>query len=554
MSPALRRAAPALVAITAVALLAFGAVIPGGFVVDDNLWANAVPARIDSTMLMRAFAGWGFSDTALGQGITPIYRPLQTLLMKFAQLAFGANAGPFHVLSIAVHAANGMLLYRLLGSLFPALEIAPRLLCSLLFVAHPAGSEAVLWISAFSEITVTAFMLATLLLYLHWRTRPTAARLAALAALVFAACLFKETAIVLPLLIATYELTLVSTERRLSWRVLAAICLAPLAFLLLRHLVIGSLVGGQPLAFDPARVVELALAHFRFIWLPAAAPFALRPPEVALASPLVVSLSLLFAAGLGAACWRLRGGARSFAFAILWCALTLWPAYAVAAVGEGFFNARQAYLPTIGFALAGGALFVGLPERSRPTGTAAGALLIVWMIFATSVNALAWRSNIEVYRMSLQLSPKADGPRAGIAAELAARGDAAGAISMYSEALERAGSAKARGEYLYALASLLGQGGRNAESIRLLNELVALEPRNSAAWVGLGNNAWMLGRLDEAESYYQRAFDLDPENFEAASNLAGVLAAKGPANANEAGLWRSRASAIAARQARPSRR
>ena len=88
----------------------------------------------------------------------------------------------------------------------------------------------------------------------------------------------------------------------------------------------------------------------------------------------------------------------------------------------------------------------------------------------------------------------------------------------------------------------------------MLNELVALEPRNSAAWVGLGNNAWMLGRLDEAESYYRRAFDLDPENFEAASNLAGVLAAKGPANANEAGLWRSRASAIAARQARPSRR
>jgi len=57
----------------------------------------------------------------------------------------------------------------------------------------------------------------------------------------------------------------------------------------------------------------------------------------------------------------------------------------------------------------------------------------------------------------MEVSPAADGPRAGVADALLERGDKEGVLFMYAEALTRA-------EYLYAMAGILGQSGRNAES------------------------------------------------------------------------------------------
>lgn len=506
----------ALCLLTAILLsfLAFGAVLPGEFVVDDKLWAP--PASGGEGAILQALNAF-------------VFRPLHAYFLQSLQKLLGIQVAAWHVVSILLHGLNAFLLFLVIGRLLPRLDWRVALVLSWLFLFHPAGSEAVFWISAMAELTVLSLMLLGVWCYLRWRERWTPLRLAGLGALVMLACLFKETAIMLPVVLAAYELALAYQTRRVAWPAVAVAALAAVLFLVLRQVMLGSVSGGQPLALNPGRVAELALTHVRYLWLPDAPPFALRPPEVSLVSP----LSLVLAGGLLCAvcaiAWQGKQARPVLAFGLAWGVAGLWPAYAVALVGEGFFNGRQAYIPAAAIPLLAGALLLSLSAPRQRYVLGALALLLGWMLYATASNGLVWRSNEAVYRQAMKVSPSADGPYAAIALEMAGRGEIDAALAMYRQALERTRKPRDRAVYLYNMASLLGQNDRAAESDTLLRELVLIEPNNTHAWTGLGNNAWIGGHLAEAESLYRRALQADPRNQEAASNLARLRMAMGTA-------------------------
>jgi tetratricopeptide (TPR) repeat protein len=82
-------------------------------------------------------------------------------------------------------------------------------------------------------------------------------------------------------------------------------------------------------------------------------------------------------------------------------------------------------------------------------------------------------------------------------------------------------------EALHLLGVLVGQTGRHAEALQLIDRAVALEP-NLADYLGSrGLTLTALGRLDEAIAAYQQAITLQPHLAQAHNNLAIVLAAKG---------------------------
>lgn len=495
-------------------LLVFGAVIPGEFVVDDQLWGSSDHSTQESRAVVAQMGSW-------------VFRPFQAGLMQVGLRIFGPNPSAWHGLSIFLHGINGFLLFLVLLRLLPAMDWRWALASSWLFLLHPAGSEGVLWISAMSEVTVLMAMLLVLNVYLRWReTSWSMPRLGAFGVMALAACLFKETALMLLPLLLVFEFVQQSRQHgRQRWGPLVVLAGSALAFIALRQWVLGPVAGGQPLNLDFRRIAELLLAHFRFLWLPAAPPFALRPPEVPLASAVTVWLAtgvflLLLVAGK-----LLRVSRAGMALGVAWGLFGLWPAVAVALVGEGFFNGRQAYVPAVGAAIIVATCLERLMPVHRRVALPAVAALLGWMAYATIQSAMAWRSNTEIYRQSMRVSPAAPGPRAGIAASLAARGDVDGAITMYRGALDRATTPAMRSSYLYNMASVLGQAGRAEESDVLLRELLSLDPANSFAWTGLGNNAWSAGRLAEAAGHYRRALQLAPDNQEAASNLAALLKA-----------------------------
>lgn len=109
-------------------------------------------------------------------------------------------------------------------------------------------------------------------------------------------------------------------------------------------------------------------------------------------------------------------------------------------------------------------------------------------------------------------------------------------------ALQQTHTAQARVETLMSIATIYGIGNEVALSERYLKEAVQIDPGNSDAWTGLGNLAWMQGRLYEAISLYEKAVSINPQNYEAAMNLA--MAYEKTGQSGRSALIRQQATAI----------
>ena len=156
---AFRRPLPAVLALAAagLALYAYRDLSPRPFAADDYQWLLNVRGLSFGDLLARAFdAG----------SQTHFYRPLVWLLIWAQVQVFGLDPAPFHAVSLGLHLLNallaGLLAWRLAG--------ARSAFCiALAFVAlHPAPFEAVVWVSAQSELLAAALLLCALHLWLPW--------------------------------------------------------------------------------------------------------------------------------------------------------------------------------------------------------------------------------------------------------------------------------------------------------------------------------------------------------------------------------------------------
>jgi len=164
----------AALAIVALTLYAYRDLPAHAFAADDYQWLLGVRGLSFGELLRRAF------DPAAQ---THFYRPLIWLLFWLQTRAFGLDPRGFHAVSLALHLLNAALLGALLYRLQIAycklhIEEAQYAICNLQFAIplltmaivalHPAPFEAVVWISAQSELLASAL----LLLALHFWLKP----------------------------------------------------------------------------------------------------------------------------------------------------------------------------------------------------------------------------------------------------------------------------------------------------------------------------------------------------------------------------------------------
>jgi hypothetical protein len=199
-------------ALVALIVAAYGNSLSNGFVWDDHQQIVLNENLRPSTPLAHLFtADTRFDSHSQSlQGVD--YRPLQMLTYRLVLSAFGSQPEAFHVVSllftIACTLAVFFLARRLLARWQPAFAAAA------LFALYPIHTEATDWIAALPELGCTLFLLLAFALYL--RARNAANRRVLFLALssisFFLALLWKETAIIFPLLILAAEL-LFPTER-----------------------------------------------------------------------------------------------------------------------------------------------------------------------------------------------------------------------------------------------------------------------------------------------------------------------------------------------------
>jgi tetratricopeptide (TPR) repeat protein len=461
-----------------VALLAIALYLPsigGGFLYDDYR------VVLDN----RALRDLGRPLTILLSDPT---RPLLAAGFALNWAISGDRAWSYHLVNVALHAANAWLVAALLGWLARG-HGAERarlhaLLGGALFALTPMAVETVAYVASRSTAQCALFsLLALLRCRAALETPGGRAPLAAVGWFVLA-LLSKEEAASVPLYLLALDAAGGHGPLRSRWRLHLPFFALPGLGLLARRAVTGEWL--PPGAVPPGDYLLTQLAAFplylgrAFLPLDPALyrehPLASWPPQAEILVLAAVGAALLAAAVFA---WRRASG---FAFAVAWMAAGLVPSSTLVALNEMVVDHR-AYL---GGAGAHHALAVGL--RALPP-AAGGAAVIAFGLRAAHFE---WtlRDPVRAWQDAARRLPASPMVQLNLARALESQGDHGAAIAALERGLE-------------------------------------LAPADHRLWTNLGAVNLAAGRMAQAEQALRQALALRPHDTRLRNNLALVLAALG---------------------------
>ena len=365
MPPLLRRPSVWLALLSVLTVATFFPGLRGDFLWDDHLLiqGNGNLHRLSRLGAALTHDFWSVSDAGdLPAGmLTRYYRPAVTLAYALEYQLFGPRPFGYHLVSLGLHLGCVLLAWRWLRRRYPGgvglSAGAGAFVGAALFALHPSRPESVVWISGCTDLWLT---LGVLLALEAWDRRRGSRDLALTTLATVIAMLCKESAVVLPVLLATdAALTLAPGEaRRRAYRH-AAVLGAVLSLALAVRVTIVPLrtAGALGTSGMAARVASSAGIYLRCVawpWPPSVlvgdiplGPHGMQYPpwSVALGAILFVAL-----AALAVTAWR-RPGARPWLADALWFVLPLAPTLNLVPLGTRLLVApHYLYLPLLGVA------------------------------------------------------------------------------------------------------------------------------------------------------------------------------------------------------------
>lgn len=168
----------------ALAFVVYAPALGGPFLWDDGRAITNNPAFQSPSPLAAIWAGHGDPD----------YLPVKTTWLWLIYRLFGDTTWPYHAANVAVHAANAVLLWRVLRRL----AIAGAWFAGLIFLIHPTHVESVAWISECKNTLSLCFGLLATLAWLAYRRERRAGQQIVALVLFAAGLLCKSHLVVLP--------------------------------------------------------------------------------------------------------------------------------------------------------------------------------------------------------------------------------------------------------------------------------------------------------------------------------------------------------------------
>jgi tetratricopeptide (TPR) repeat protein len=359
----------------------------------------------------------------------PGIRPLLKLSYALSWIAGGGETWSFHLVNVALHAGNVLLVWAILRTLLERMGAGgdgfAALAGALFFALHPAHTEAVTYVSGRSVSLMALFYLGAVLAHLREAPRWVSALLFALALGV------KEVAVTLPAALVLCEA--LDLRRPFRWRealartgphwALLAAGLALMAALpRYREMLETSLALRGPL--EQLELQLGALARHAGVLALAVPPNI--DPQVA-PVPAGAAFAVLAAAGVGLALSRVQPW---YALALLWFLLHLAPTNSILPRLDAA-NDRQLYLASIGpLALAGFALSLLPRGKLAVTG-----LLALALAAGTVLRNQDYRSEVALWRDTARKSPQSARAWNNLGYALQLEGKAQEACAAYARAL-----------------------------------------------------------------------------------------------------------------------
>ena len=367
---------------------------------------------------------WGLALTyfkshvwSQSMGLAFYYRPLYMVWLRVNHSLFGLNPLYWHLAAIAVHLVVCLLLYFFVCRLAQDKWVA--VVSVLLFGLHPAHVESVAWISGTTDSLLASLLLGSLLCY--WKHRDATQRnpgrwLAASLLLAFFGALVKETAIIIPALIFSYEWIFcrrdVSRRVRLwaSFRAAIPYAVVSFSFLLMRALALKSLtppstkVGRLSVLLAWPEAVAFYIGHALF-----PLHMSVFYKLVTVSRPGLQNFVLPVMLVLAAAAVLFYAGRRSrvWAFLGVWCAIMLIPILNVTLWNNAEnLHDRYLYLPSVAVCIMLASLLAKLKELHYDKSALAALIVIAAGYAFVTVRELGyWMNDYVLAQHGIEVSP-----------------------------------------------------------------------------------------------------------------------------------------------------
>jgi tetratricopeptide (TPR) repeat protein len=509
--------------------LAYQPVWQAGFIWDDDDHLTANPAMTAPHGLKMIWSSLAVSR----------YYPLTLTTFWLERRLWGLDPRPYHLVNVAVHAANGVLIFLLLRRW----RTPGAWLAAMMWVLHPVNVESVAWITELKNTQSGLLFFLSILAFLRVDTKKNHRWYALALVCGLAAMLSKPSTVVLPVVL----LLCVWWERGM-WRRADVMRITPFFVMALgmsvltvieqRRMVL--VTGTREWPLGPAERLGIAGKAIWFyvakaVW-PVRLTFIYPHWDVDASSPLSW-MPLAAAVIVGMILWNRRGfpGCRAALFGWVFFVVALMPVLGFADVfyfRYSFVADHFQYLAIAGMMSVAAGVGTTICDRvarwGKPIGAAAATITLIALGCLTWKQAHIYRDAQTVWQDTLAKDPRCWMAHLHVGLHLLELGQVQEAIRHDERAVQIAPDSELA---QYDLGAALSQAGRFDEAIAHFQEAVRIDPRDIKAHTNLGNVLQQRGRAAEAVGEYEQALQIDPDDVVVHSDLGSALLRAGQTEA-----------------------
>ena len=530
---ALRVALWVSAAIAALTVVIYWPVHSHPFIGFDDPWYVVENARVKEGLTLKSL-WWALTTNYFAN-----WHPLTWISHMTDVQLFGLNPGAHHLVNLAFHAANSVLLlfvlWRMTGALWRSALVAA------LFAVHPLHVESVAWISERKDVLSTFFWILAMWAYFDYAKRPTprVSRYVLALGLFGLGLMAKPMVVTFPcvlLLLDVWPLRRAEIGRspRAVWVALLreklpffamAAASSVLTFIAQREA--GAVQSLTRLSIQ-VRAANAILSYLKYaiklVWPGGMAAFYPYPNQLVLVDVLAALAALVVVSVLVARAARTRP---YLLVGWLWFLGTLVPVIGIIQVGQQPMADRYSYVPSIGFFLAavwGVSELVGRVRVARELGVVLSVAVIAFYALLTREQVHYWSSGVALWQHAVEVTGDNFAAENALGRDLARDNRNAEAIPHFLAALrENPRFVIARANLAISYAAL----GRYQEAIAAYEAAIREVPKD---YFTRGNLAFALvhvGRTDEAIAAFKEAIQLKKDYVEGLNGLGMTLAQKG---------------------------
>jgi Flp pilus assembly protein TadD len=506
---------------------------------------------------------WAFTHAETGA----YWHPLTLISLMADVQVVGPNYGSpdlarlaawMHLVNVALHAANAILLYLLLrwttGTLWRSAVAAA------IFAVHPLHVESVAWITERKDVLSGMFGLLAIAAYIWYARRPGLLRWLWVTVALALGLMCKPMLVTSPLVFLLLDFwplgrwagswsgsreespdrphSIAQLPRHsLGWLLLEKVPLLPLVaasalvtFLLQRSNGAVADLNSVPVLERIARAAELYVAYIgKTLWPANLAP--IYPMKPLASYWLAAGAALLLAVVTVCVLWLSRPARsvsrRWLAVGWFWYLVTLLPTIGLVQVGVQVMADRFLYLPQIGLCIILAWLLAGLAGPSfarRIAGSSAASVALLAFAACAARQAALWHDDVKLWQYTLNRTSGNFTAHLHLGLAFSARGEQDEAVKQYELALDDLPSFP---EAHFNLAAELDALGRTDAARRHYESALEVRPNYLKARNNLGMLYFNQGDFAAAAEQFQKALGINPNYAMAQNNLGITLMARG---------------------------